>query len=489
MEISPVEAAALGAQKLTHFGRLFLPKTFRQQSPEFHDEMGGLLYDRRRFNEFLCFRGSAKTTLLRAFTLQRIAYAISRTVMYTSASQGHAIHSIRWVKRQIEQNQRLGVFRLRPGGKWTDEWIEVVNEVEGVAINVFAVGITGQTRGFNLDDYRPDLIIGDDVLDDENTATKEQRAKVEDRWFGALVNSLAPESEAPWAKCVLAQTPFNAHDLSMKCAKDPEYGVKVYGCFDEAGESRWLARWTTEQLRKAKEAATLRGTYRIWMREMECKVVTDESKALDVGKFQYWDKRPEGLPGGMTKVVSVDPASAESKKANQHVTLCLGQKGLDFFVCAYRAAKAHMPDKAASDFFEIVLNNSPIQCATVETNGYQRTLKWHFEQEMAKRRLWVPIQQIETKTRKADKIITAIAGVLHYGHLWIHASMQELVEQADMYNPEDPDAEDDILDALAMAIIKLNPSLAYATPMDIEGEYMVVEDEREYDEVTIGGCP
>ena len=42
--ISPREAVALGATSLTQFGRIFLPKTFRQSSPPMHDEMGQALY-------------------------------------------------------------------------------------------------------------------------------------------------------------------------------------------------------------------------------------------------------------------------------------------------------------------------------------------------------------------------------------------------------------------------------------------------------------
>jgi hypothetical protein len=487
LTLAPAEAIQLGAASLINFGRIFLPRTFRQLSPEFHHDMGGLLYSPSRYNEFLCFRGSAKTTLLRAFTLQRVCYGISRTVMYTSSSQGHAVHSIRWLKRQIESNSLIRVFGLKPGAKWTEEYIEIQHEVEAIPIHIFAVGITGQIRGFNLDDYRPDLIIGDDVLDEENTATKEQRAKVEDRWFGGLINSLAPVSESLRAKAVLAQTPFNNHDLAVKASRDPGWNCRTFSCFDPTGESRWPSRWTTEQLRKEKESYIARGMYRIWMREMECQVVIDETKPLDVTKFQHW----HALPEGMTKVLTIDPASADSKTADQNVIMVVGARGQDFYVCAYHAATGVDPAQASSKFFELALMNSPISRAGVEINGYQRTLKWHLEQEMMKRRIWIPMQEIQSRERKANRIIAAIAGVLNYGHLWIHPSMTALVAQADMYDPEDPDAEDDILDALAMALVMLNPALrAYAGLNDdsIEGEFSVM-DEREFEPLALGACP
>jgi hypothetical protein len=404
--------------------------------------------------------------------------------MYTSSSQGHAIHSIRWLKNQIEHNKLLAPFRLRPGNKWTDEWIQVFHGVEEIPINVFAVGVTGQIRGFNLDDYRPDLLVGDDILDEENVATKEQRQKVEDRWFGGLMNSLAPPSEAPLAKAVLGQTPFNLFDLSIKCMRDSSWNTRVYGCFDETGKSRWEARFSTEWLKKEREAYIARGQYALWKREMECEVVVAEDKPFDIEKMQYWDV----LPDDMRKVVAIDPASADSPKADFNVVMCVGVKGPDYYVCAYDRSRGVDPGKAAAKFFEIVLNHAPILQAGVEGVAYQRTLKWHIEQEMTKRKLWVPMRLLDAVGRKANRILAAIPGLLHYGHLRIHRSMVELLEELNFFNPEDKDNRDDLLDALSMALVMLNPALRTIYGDAIEGEFTVMDD-SEFKELAFGGCP
>ena len=113
---------------------------------------------------------------------------------------------------------------------------------------------------------------------------------------------------------------------------------------------------------------------------------------------------------------------------------------------------------------------------------------------MLKRRLWIPVQKIEFKVNKANRIIAAIAGILHYGHLFIHSLMTELVEQADMYDPQDPDADDDYLDALSMGLVMLNPALAQYAQKDeegetVEGEFSVM-DEREWKPLErVRACP
>jgi hypothetical protein len=476
------DAVALGAESLSLFGALFFPRTFRQDTPPFHDDIGARLYSASRFNAFEIFRGGAKTSLLRVFTAQRIAYAISHTIQYISVSQGHAMFSVRWVRRQIEHNKKFAsAFGLRPGKKWTDEWCEIVHEVNGEIITMLALGITGQVRGFNPDDFRPDLIVLDDVIADENSATPEQRAKLSSLIHGAVVPSLAPTSEAPLAKLVFINTPMHRDDEIEKALLDPKWNGVRYGCYDEAGNSRWPTRFPLDVLLQEEESARATGRYRIWAREMKCELVSGEDKAIDVTKLEFWTTLPEG----MTRVISIDPASSDSKGADDNVIMTVGFSGLDVYVIAFHADKGVMPDAASTHFFEQVMTFTPIQRAVVEKVAYQRTLKWYIEQEMAKRRVFVPMDGIDDRRRKADRIMQAIPGLVAYGHLYVHASMKKLIEQMDDYDPKIVEQADDLLDALAMAITAINPALRNTT---IDGEFSVV-DESAYEDLNFGGCP
>jgi hypothetical protein len=451
-------------------------------TPEwFHERIGRAVYSTTRFNAFEIFRGGAKTTLLRVFTAQRVCYAISRTILFISVSQGHSMITLRWLKRQVEHNTRWSqTFGLSKGDKWTDEWIEIKHGIDGIIITVLALGVTGQTRGFNPDDFRPDLIILDDVLSDENTATDAQRAKIEDLIFGAILKSLAPESEAPLAKAVLINTPFHDNDVISKAINDPQWNGIVVSCFDEKGESAWPERLPTKGLLADKEAHIRRGQYRLWMREMECKIVAGEDTAINVERLQFWDTLPEG----MTKVLAIDPASSDSKTADDNVVMTVGFHGLDVYVLAYDAEKGVMPDKAAMHFFNQVLLFRPYK-AVAEKVAYQRVLKWYIEQEMMKRRIFVPMDGVDDRRSKPDRIMQAIPGLVAYGHLYVHPSMTGLIDQMRDYNPSRSDQHDDMLDALAMAITAENPALRQTM---IEGEYEVV-DEDNTKLLTFGGCP
>lgn len=483
-QMDPTEAVLLGARDFVAFGHLFFPKTFRQDSPAFHYDMGRKLYAPTRQNSFLVFRDGAKTTLLRTFVAQRIAYAISRTIMFVSISQEHSIHSIRWVKRAIERNQLFAsTFGLVPGGKWTDEWISIENKIEGTTINLIAAGITGQIRGFNLDDFRPDLIVADDILSEENTATEEQRNKIEALFHGGLVNSLQAETEAPHAKIVLLQTPFHDQDVAMKCSRDPAWNPTVYGILDENGQSRWEAKFPTAKVLEDQESAILQGRKRMWMREKMCKVIKSEEVTLNSDLLQIWTEIPDDL----LKFISIDPASSDKKKADDNVVMCIGVRGPDVYVLAYAAAKGVDPGKCASSFFDLAVRFPPILRAGVEAVAYQRTLKWYIDKEMRERGFYVPFELIEDKRSKADRILQQIPGLLAYKHLHIHASMRDLVTQMDEYDPTVKDQKDDILDALAMGIRLAGPLLQ--SPYTIDGAIRVLDESMYEDLKLLGGCP
>lgn len=490
--LSAKEAVDLGASSLIDYGKLFFPRTFRQESPPFHRKMGEKLYGPDRFNAFEIFRDGAKTSLLRVYASQRIAYGISRTVMYVSVSQAHSVFSVRWLRRQVMYNKKWAdTFGLRPGKKWTDEWAEIEchllddKDQPGmpVIITVLAMGITGQIRGFNPDDFRPDLIIADDILNEENTATVEQRKKIEDLFFGALMNSLAPVSEAPLAKAVFLQTPMDKKDLIEKAMNDPEWNPLRFGVFDEKGESRWPARYPTAALLASKQAHINRSQYRLWMREKECQIVSGEEKAIDVTKFKFWDVLPEH----MDKMISIDPASSDKEGADKHITVGLGFKGLDVFVIAGAAAERNQPDKAANDFFNIVLLIHPRK-ATVESNAYQRVFKWILEQEMIKRKLFVMVDLLEAKSKNADRIMQTIPGLAAMGHFWIHKSMIDLITEADDYDPSVKDIADDWLTAIANGIISGNPALRSLMTESETGDYML-DDESDYKPIKMRACP
>src|SRR4249919_4294943 len=92
--LSVADAVALGAVDNDIYARTFFPNTFRQASPAFQREIWRDLDDPKvRFSNQRIFRGGAKTTIARVNTSKRIAYGVSKTVLYVGASEGAAARS------------------------------------------------------------------------------------------------------------------------------------------------------------------------------------------------------------------------------------------------------------------------------------------------------------------------------------------------------------------------------------------------------------
>ena len=470
LPISPQEAIRLGATSLTRYGRIFFPKTFRQESPGFHDEIGRSLLTREFRNVAIeVFRDGAKTTLLRTFTSQRIAYGISRTILFVSASQGHSILSLRWIKRQVEHNRLWAqTFRLKKGSKWTDDHVEIIHEAFDTPITLLALGITGQLRGFNIDDHRPDLIICDDTSTDETSSSPEQRRKETNLVFGALLNSLAPASEAPDAKAVILDTPKSKFDLIESCEKNPEWKFFRYGIFDAEGRSRWETRYPTAELMQKKENGAKVGQLPIWMKEKECKIIAEELASFKSDNLVFW----ETLPENATYLISIDPASSESKTADDNVVAVVAFYKDEVYLVDYKAATGQNPEMVTATVFEFARRWKPLG-VIVESISYQRMLAWYLEKEMRENRVYLPIYQVQDRRKKSDRIIQALGETSGYHRLKCLPSHVKFIEQFTEYSPT-ADMHDDVVDAVAMAITW---GVNQGVDEWIEGDYREVEDD------------
>lgn len=476
-EVSLQEIIELAAVDNDFYGRYFFPKAIRQKSPKFHLDIDTLLFGaKNRHVAIKVFRGGAKTTKLRVFTSKRIAYGISHTILFVSKAQDHAVKTIQWLKKAVEFNKLWAdTFQLRKGAKWTDEEIEILHGVDEYPIRVIAAGITGQTRGVNIDDFRPDLIVVDDPCDEENTNTPEQREKISKLFFGALEKSLAPRSEAPDAKMVLLQTPLNGEDLIEQCMKDPQWKSAEFSCFDENGESRWPERWSTEELMKDKQAHINRNQLSLWMREMEVTVIAAELSSFRKEWLQYWDV----LPDGMVVYVGIDPTPPPKdsqvitdQKLDDAVIIAIGLHKGKVYVLDYYVCKSPNPDEFIGKIFEFVIRYRPFKVG-FESILFARTTKFYIEKEMQQRHHYFSITSVEDKRKKSLRITQAITDRASNRMLYVHRSHVKLIQQFEMY----PNVNhDDVLDALSIAldlIIPLMDDDSY-----LEAEYERLESEE-----------
>jgi predicted phage terminase large subunit-like protein len=156
------------------------------------------------------------------------------------------------VRDTIERNERYHVVfpHIRPDLRrpWTSTELFVERQdLTNKDATLFATGTGGPIIG-----RRADLIIVDDPLDQENTATELQRQKVK-MWFRqTLLSRLKPEG-----RVVVILTRWHEDDLAADLIASGEYHVMHMKAIDDEGQALWPEVWPLERLEaKRRELGT-----------------------------------------------------------------------------------------------------------------------------------------------------------------------------------------------------------------------------------------
>ena len=441
------------------YSRTFFPNTVRRESPEFHKEIWDVM--ERQENQYVAnaiFRSGAKTTITRLFTSKRMAFGYGWFTQFISRSQTHSVSSVKWMRTAVTYNKRWSeFFGLTKGQTWTENEIEIIHNGFGKKIMAMAMGITGQVRGFNIDDMRPDLIAADDVDSEETVNTPEQRGKTQDIFFGAIARSLASKQDIPHSKMVLNQTPLNVEDLLMLCIKDPMWASRIFGCFDKNGMSRWENMFSTEQLNLDKQGYIQRNQASLWAREMECTIIAVESKSFR----GEWLKIYTDLPEGGFYVISIDPAAAESRESDNQVIAVQYFHGFDVYLVTYHISKADMPEEVWNTLYQYCRDFHPLQFVGIQAIAYEKILERFLTNKMRETGVSIPICPLPGERRsKESRLIQSFSGRASYGRYHIRECHSEFVTEFIDHSPTPKGhGKDDILDACSIGIELIAPSL------------------------------
>lgn len=192
----------LAAIDLGYFGRAYLKHYFVRKSPAFHEELdavwtGGVLKGRNPYQEAAVIsrldgsrnvvaapRGHAKST---NFTfkdsLHAALYRYKHYIIILSDSSDQAEGFLTDIKTELEENRDIQEdFGRQQGKVWKGNVILTAQDIK-----IEAIGSGKKIRGRRHRAWRPDLIVLDDVENDENVNTAEQRRKLES-WFKKAVS-------------------------------------------------------------------------------------------------------------------------------------------------------------------------------------------------------------------------------------------------------------------------------------------------------------
>lgn len=287
---------------------------FWRQFSRKHDEFFEV-WDDRSVQQILVImhRGGGKTSLFNyAAPSQAITFEQYHFIVPVSATATSATLQSDNLKSEMSQNKLIysAIGEVKSAEKWSrDAWITA----NGVM--VMPKGRGQQVRGILFKNYRPDLIIPDDLEDDESVMTIEQRRKTAEFFHGQLAG-VVDRSSDKWRICVVG-TVLHEACLLLELKSDPDWTVIEIPLCDKEFKSYWPAYMDNDAVLKLKKQYERMGNLDIFYREYMNQAQAKEDASFQVSYFRHYDERTENLDNDsyVETFVILDPAKT-SKPQN-----------------------------------------------------------------------------------------------------------------------------------------------------------------------------
>ncbi|MDQ3158797.1 MAG: hypothetical protein M3P98_01510 [bacterium] len=303
------------AKSLLGFCTVYLPHYLTLKPADFHPELLHLLGDREeRFLAIEGFRGSAKSS-----------YAGTALVLW-SALEGHAKFilsvnetddvvklTIANIREELESNLRIkqdyGDILIKSSRATRTKFTET-NIVLANGCRIFGRSRGQKIRGLRHKQYRPDMVVADDIEEIDKVQKKEYRDRTE-AWIKGTV---IPAVEETKARLVVLGNRLHMDAIMERLKKNPTFTYRAYALFKGGKEDwehcTWKAKYPSQRALDAQEAKVGRT---MWLREYCLKVVPPEGQIIK----EEWLQRYKKLPAQINKVgTGVDLAISQKTTAD-----------------------------------------------------------------------------------------------------------------------------------------------------------------------------
>ena len=260
---------------------------------DFQREIFGLTEDKNLKNFFIvAFRGSAKSTII---TMSYPIWAIlgeqqKKFVLILCQTRVQAKQHMVNLKRELESNTLLK-NDLGPFQEDADEWGTSSLVFSNINARISVASCEQSIRGLRHNQYRPDLIIGDDVEDMNSTRTREGR----DKTYQWLTSEVIPAGDRE-TRLIIIGNLLHEDSLLMRLKRDLDDqkidGVfKSYPLLDKDGLCLWPGKFPAfSDIENEKKKI---GSEIAWQREYLLQIITDEGQVIFPEWIQYYEKLPE----------------------------------------------------------------------------------------------------------------------------------------------------------------------------------------------------
>lgn len=419
-------------------------------------------------------RGEAKSTRI---TLMFVAWCVltgrKRYIPIIADAFDQAAPFLEGLKVELESNPRLitdFADHTGPGRVWNVGTIVTKSNVK-----IQAFGALKRIRGLRHGPYRPDLVVLDDLENDENVKSLEQRDKLEG-WLMSTVLNLGPADDS--MDIIYVGTILHHDSVLARTIKKPAWRGKRFQSVikwpdrmdlwdtweaiytdnsEEGGPDAALAYYSAN--RAAMDAGAVvswpsyRPLYKLMCKRAENHDAFDseqQNDPLSTGNAPFaavlvlWTE----LPSGLLPFGACDPSLGKAGKGRDPSALLVGGLHRDtmrLFTLEALIRKRH-PDRIIQDMIALQQRYNCLLWA-VETVQFQAFFADVAVQRAIASGTPLPIQPVVNSTDKELRIET-LQPYMAQGRILLHHSQQALIEQLRHWPKADHDDGPDALEML-----------------------------------------
>lgn len=430
----------LGEIDIEFFALCYFPKYFDRTFGSFHKELFAelkyMLDNTGLIEAFGLPREHGKSTINSfLFPLYSTLYHKSQFTLIISATEQIALPFLDMIKDELENNRLLlEDFGIAKGNRWNNNevWIKGRNNLDAC---IMIRGIDGSLRGIHFKQHRPQLVLLDDLLKDDTAKSETKREAVKNTFTDVVIPIGTKDTNILVVGTVLHEEDLMADLLKGKISGVRSIRKSAIISFSERDDlwGEWERRYNDladeERIENARayfedhRDDMLDGTEILWSEYLDyyylmCKKLSmgdksfykelqNDPRSTDDYVFQnivLWEHLPNY--DELEVVMYVDPAIKAGKRNDYSAVTILGrhEKTGQMVVLDGQIYKL-LPD----ELFKAVIENMllfPIEKIGFEATQAQSYMKQKFEETLWNRQIYTPVEEVNAKGQKHERIIT-----------------------------------------------------------------------------------
>ena len=426
------------------FCRYYLADFFSAEAADFHRELIEMVTVHDR-GVAAAPREHAKSTHVSfAYPLHQILFQLRHFVVIIREADQVAAANVDDIRQELEGNERIreDFGDLVGNRKWAESEF-----VTSTGVKVVGRGRGQSMRGMRYKQFRPDLVICDDIEDDEQAESRDRRDKLE-RWLKRVVlNIIGPDG-----KFFMIGTILHHDSVLVRLLNQTDvFFTRIWRAIQN-DKPLWPARWPMLRLEAKRREIGARNFNTEFMNDP----ANEEDQIFSSDWWKYF--RDEDVEGQLDEAAAIDPAIGQKAKNDDTAVVVVGERNGNYFVLRVVLKKLKVTQQVEL-VFATHREFPRIRKFGFETIAYQSALKQLVDERNLRENQQLPAVAVDDISSDKIKRISTLAPMAEQGRIfWPSASssywtpdVQKCLDQFEALGCSG-DSHDDGPDALERAI-------------------------------------